>query len=233
MPTVKYAPHISDVRGSMGNTTYSRNRLGNYLKVRKPPLNRRSLEQLLRRQIHTLGVAHWRSINPPSLRVDWNDLALLTTWYNRAAIPYSPSGFNAFMRMYNFCKESGQAMDYDAPDAAAATPPTFEFAALEEDDVAVTVDNGWCTDKTGWLKFWLSPALSRAAYTFSGSWLETAWYDIDVVEAGLNNFKIFDCPPVDLPKQRLSVVAKAIFDSGAGHTVTWPQIENFEIQIPV
>ena len=228
MATVKYAPHISEIHGSIQNTTYSKNRLGAYLKVRTVGIDRRTVEQITRRHFHYNAVQHWHDTLDEAHKILWNDLGLLTTFYNKAGIAYHPSGFNLFVRMYTFSIEANAHFDDDAPAAAAASPPDLLIEGQRTLTIECWVLNNWTAGKVGNLKFFVSPPLSNGIFNYSGKWYETVWFDIETIEAGPPAFNIISTPPCD-EGARFAVIAKAFYASTNGNTVTWPSVHNFEI----
>lgn len=225
MATYKPAAHIADIRGHIQNAVYSKNRLGNYLKLRKAPLDRRTADQLTQRSLMHDAVAYWHDTLGDAGRILWNNLGLLTNWYNKSGIAYHPSGFNLFTRMYLFCIPTPGAMDYDAPDAAAAAAPTFTFTTDAGFAAVITADAGWCTGKTGYVHFFTSPAFSNSIYNYSGTYLNSEWANIDDIESVLPIFTLHDLIAGNVG-DRVQIIAKAYYASGSGNTVTWPQIIN-------
>jgi hypothetical protein len=168
------------------------------------------------------AVAYWHDTLDDAHRILWNDLGLLTTWFNKAGIQYHPSGFNLFVRMYSFTIASGQAIDNDAPTAAAAAAPTFTITTPHAGNFQVTADAGWCTGKTGYVRLSYSVPLGPAQYTAKGAPYSTYWEDIDVIEAALPTWTFAFMYP-GTAGQRVHVSFKAFYDLGSGHVVTWPQ----------
>jgi hypothetical protein len=229
MATYKPAAHIADIRGHIQNTTYSRNRLGNFMKIRKGPLDRRTLPQLTRRTYMRQIVTLWNDILTPAQRQTWVDLSLLTIFMNSAGIQFHPSGFNLWIRAASFAYGTLLPIPDNAPDNAASPAPTFTMVATAGANVEITADAGWCAGKNGLCRFFVSPTLHNGRYSWSGPWLQTIDVLTATILAGLPNYVLCACPP-SISENRLFIVAKGGYPDGVGNTITWPQFIPLEIQ---
>jgi len=229
MATYKPAAHISDIRGHVQNAVYSRNRLGNYIKLRKAPLDRQTPDQLTQRTLMHGANAFWLNDMTSTDRTTWNSLGLLTTWYNKAGIAYHPSGFNLFIRMYLFCYDPTEQLVFLAPTTAAAPAPTFTITADSgaTTPINLTADAAWCHLKVGYAKFSISaptrPTVNYPVRTF----ITTEWQEILEIE---NNMPVllYTAPASD-PSDHITVIAQAFYALGYGNVVTWPQIQVLSI----
>ena len=225
MATVKFAPHISEIHGSIQNATYSRNRLGPFIKLKRVGIDRRTATQISRRQFHAAAVYAWHN-TLSQLQIDaWNDLALTTTFYNKASIAYHPSGFNIFIRMFTFTRGQSSTIDIDAPTTAAAAPPDLQISISSAGVISAYALNSWQDGKTGYLKTFASPALPSGRQTFSGSWFASAWTDLSTIPDIGSWVQIGTCEAYENPF-RATIQCKAFYDSGSGHVVTWPLVRN-------
>jgi len=222
MATYKPAAHIADIRGSIQNTTYSRNRLGGFLKIRKGPMDRRSLAQLQRRAAMRSAVDHWNDILSAAQRQTWNDLSLLTTFMNSAGIQFHPSGFNLFLRQFLFCEGTLQVIGLAAPGNAASPAPTFTIVATAGANIVVTADAGWCGVKAGYVRFFISPRLRPGRSSWSGPWLTPVIAEISDIDDDLPAF-IVSATPSSASDDSLYIIAKAVYTDGVSNTITWPQ----------
>ena len=229
MATVKYAAHISEIHGSIQNATYSRNRLGPFLKIKRVGIDRRTGPQISRRNIHAACVLYWHSSMDEAHRIAWNDLGLITTFYNKASIPYHPSGFNLFMRANTFTYPNAYATILpDAPLAAAQAPPDLLIVAYATAGIWAQQLNSWPGGATGILKFFVSPALSTGRFTYSGTWYSTTWFAISAFDDPF--LLTYICPsPPGAAGQRISIMAKATTRSGDGNCISWPLVLNTAI----
>ena len=227
MATYKPAAHIADIRGHIQNTTYSRNRLGNFMKTRKGPLDRRSLSQLTVRNNFLFCSNYWHNILDDADRLTWTNLSLLTTFMNSAGIQFHPSGFNLFMRQALFYQDFLETFSDIAPTAAAAPAPTFTISCTAGGLIYITGDGGWCTGKTGFVRKFISPPLPPGRMTWSGPWTPAgggftkfntiAYIDSNIPTCAIGNASDFS---VD---QSCIVHFKASYVSGPGLCLTWPQ----------
>jgi len=227
MATYKPAAHISDIRGHIQNTTYSRNRLGNFMKVRKGPLDRRTLAQLTVRNNFDFCVNYWHNILDDADRLTWNNLSLLTVFMNSAGIQFHPSGFNLFLRQALFYQDILETFSDVAPDNAAAPAPTFTISCVAGDFIYITADTGWCSGKTGFVRKFISPPLHPGRMTWSGPWTPAGggfvkFDTIGDIETGLPTTKIGNAAAFAVDDTCV-VHFKASYVSGSGLCLTWPQ----------
>jgi len=222
MATVKYAAHISDIRGSIGSTTYSRNTLGSFMRSKFRPRDPKTAAQLNQRAIHTQAVYAWKNTATTAQREAWNALALTTSLINRAGIEYHPTGFNLFVRMFDFVKGTGGTPLLPAPDSATDTPAPFQLSlevsagsgALLLDD-----DSGWCTDRTGRVYMWLSPLLPNSRFSFYSGWEHAFSQSIAYCEGLLTTGWFYTWDPLAVD-QRLQVMWRSFAESGDGYAVS-------------
>lgn len=88
----------SDVRGSMGGITYSRNRSGAYRRARVSPVNPNTARQQAARSRFTFLTARWSSVLTDAQRTAWNQYADAVPVLNRLGDSIKLSGFNMFIR---------------------------------------------------------------------------------------------------------------------------------------
>lgn len=88
----------SDVRGSMGGITYSRNRFGAYRRARVSPVNPNSARQQAARGRFTFMTSLWSSLLTLAQRTAWNQYADAVPVLNRLGDSVKLSGFNMFIR---------------------------------------------------------------------------------------------------------------------------------------
>lgn len=122
---------VTDIRGSIGGTTFSRNQGGNYARARTKPINQRSWRQTARRCTISECGRHWWDTLTVAQRTAWNTYAEETSWTNRLGQTISISGMAAFVRTNTYLRSALE-------DMRAAAPPTgghagqcnFVFTAL-------------------------------------------------------------------------------------------------------
>lgn len=229
MATYKPAAHIADIRGHIQNTTYSRNRLGNFMKIRKGPLDRRTLPQLTQRELVRTATLAWNNTLDATERLSWNNLGLLTTFMNTAGIQFHPSGYNLFLRQFLAATSVGLTPSNTAPDNAASPAPTFEVSFSYAGGSYITTDNGWCAGKTGACRWFFSPLLKQGRSTWSGPWRRPTGGDtlkatLATIAAAMPTYMIGSGAYWSPGLGAAVVLFKAVYESGPGYTVCWPQI---------
>ena len=184
MATVQYAAHIHQIRGSMGNATYSRNRPGNFMRTRVVPHDPATLPQLEQRNLHAFVVDYWRNTLSDAQRLVWNDLALITDFHSPTCRSYHPSGFSLFLRANVFRVNTLSAVEV-VPDAVATSPPTpFDVGSgAVAGRSYITADYDWHDGKTGKVFAWFSPDVSQSTYYYRGPWPSFWCFNINALAA--------------------------------------------------
>lgn len=90
---------ISDIRGSIGTQTWSRNRGGIYVKLRKAPINPNTVPQQTARQRVRSATIAWRNLTQAQ-RDKYDLIAKQHTSIDRLGNPSSISGYNLYVRHY-------------------------------------------------------------------------------------------------------------------------------------
>jgi len=222
MATYKPAAHISDIRGHIQNTTYSRNRLGNFMKIRKGPLDRRTLLQLTQRELMRSLTYDWNNTLDAADRLTWNNLSLLTTMMNSAGIQFHPSGYNLFLRQGLVCASVGETFSHVAPTTAFHTAPTFSFNISNLGWLSIVTDVGWTSAITGTLRFFSSPILNPGRLSWSGPWSVSPLYDIAWIAANLPNCILWRTLGMWFESRLFLLVRGAVAD-GANWKTTFSQ----------
>jgi len=151
MALIKYGPTIASASGSVGGTTFARNRAGAYIRQRSKPVVPVSAR---RTQINGwLGdlVAYWQTTLGASDRAKWDAAAKTTSFPNKLGDAYTPTGLNLYIRT--------NASLYCCAQAKLATPPinpvgpplgptlTYDTG----DGVRIATIGSWDPTLTGWL----------------------------------------------------------------------------------
>lgn len=114
MAKVIYGDIITDMRGSQGGTTYSRNRSGSYKKTKPIPTYRNTLAQQFTRGNLTEVASAWRGLTV-SQRAGWDALAATIPLVNTLGETYFASGFNLHMNLNTSLLSIGEARISAAP----------------------------------------------------------------------------------------------------------------------
>lgn len=98
MALVKLGGGVTDIRGSIGGTTFSRCQGGNYMRARTKPTNPRSTLQTARRANVGYLTKYWSNDLVEQDRDDWRAYAAGTTWHNKLGEAIEINGLAAFLR---------------------------------------------------------------------------------------------------------------------------------------
>lgn len=88
------------VSGSIGLTTFGRNRSGAYKRRRTKPVNPNSSLQVFLRNAFRGGVTNWTDVLTPIERESWDTWASAVPWLNKAGESIRITGQNAYVRAY-------------------------------------------------------------------------------------------------------------------------------------
>jgi hypothetical protein len=124
------------VSGSIGKTTYARNRAGAYQRRRTKPVNPNSTLQLETRAAFAAAINTWTDDLTPLQRSSWATYAAGVDWLNAAGQAMSLTGQNAFVRWYSWY------LFWFAEEPADLNPPvSFDInAVVVGTGVTVTYD---------------------------------------------------------------------------------------------
>jgi len=135
MALIQLSSNLDNIKGSVGNITYSQGRSGIIEKIKSHPGSVHpfipSQKQLdLRQSIRILSPL-WKGLQEAQ-RVAWNDLAKTIKKYNEFGQPYFSSGFNTFIE----CNHNLQVINFGLiMDAPVYMPPpsliSFIFHATD------------------------------------------------------------------------------------------------------
>jgi|TARA_Y100000310_G_C20692407_1_gene823191 hypothetical protein len=149
MALIKLGGGITDIRGSMGGNTFSRNKAGNYLRSNKKPVNPRSPLQVVVRNTQAFLAKYWSATLTAQQRIDWRAYAAGTQWTNKLGETIEIGGNAAFMQLNALRFAGGLTIHPAAPTAMGhAGGVGFTFAA-ETDTPALAIADptqGWDKD---------------------------------------------------------------------------------------
>jgi len=118
-------PLISEIRGSQGGTTFSRNRHGQYTRQRSNPINPNTALQIAARERFNTLATYWRDTLLQAERDGWDTYADGTNWINGVGQVTHLTGMNHFIRSNGFRLVAGAAI-------VAAAPVVMGLPAQEE-----------------------------------------------------------------------------------------------------
>lgn len=126
MVSVKFGPIVSDARGSIGGTTFSRSRAGAFARSRRKGVFSQTNLRSSWAANMSYQYDYWLNHTPQADREDWNTLGDNTTFTNALGVEYHPSGWNLFLRTNSLALFFGLAHASLAP--ASATQAHFEVS---------------------------------------------------------------------------------------------------------
>lgn len=108
-------PIVGEIRGSVGGTTFSRNRFGPYARQRSVPVNPNSGRQVGARARLAAAADIWSSVLSVVQRDAWRLFGDNVAWINGLGMPVSLPGFQHFIREHSAFVQAGVAVVLDGP----------------------------------------------------------------------------------------------------------------------
>lgn len=140
---------VTDIRGSIGGTTFSRAAAGAYARARTKPVNPKSTMQNARRAALAYCTKYWSNDLSEQHRADWRAYAAGTTWHNKLGQVIEINGMAAFVRVNTLQRLIPSSIIEHAPTAFGhAGGVEFTFAAesdtskIQLDEPTGAFDNG-------------------------------------------------------------------------------------------
>jgi hypothetical protein len=115
MALVKYGAIVTDVRGKLGGTVFSRGGGGSIVRNWTKPTNPRSNRQEANRSQMSRLAQYWNGTLDQDARDDWNTFAANTPWVNALGQAIVLTGIAAYARLNAARLAAGLAMRVDAP----------------------------------------------------------------------------------------------------------------------
>lgn len=175
MALVKFGPTITDARGSIAGTTFSRNRSGAYIRARVVPVNPSTEYQQTIRNILTQIVERWRSTLTAAQRTAWGVYAAAINIPNKLGENQLLTGFNHFVRSNTAIMQAGGTVVDDGPTELSLpeADSTFALSASEaSQNLSITFDNGleWANEDGGYMLIKAGIPKSATRNFFKGPW---------------------------------------------------------------
>lgn len=175
MALVKFGGGITQMTGSIGGTTFARNRYGNYARARTKPTNpNTALQQGVRASL-TFLTERWAQTLTAAQRTAWNLYGSNVVMTNKLGESMNLSGFNHYVRSNMVRKQTGSAI-IDAGPVVFELPETDPTYAITATEAAQTVDNAfditlpWAVED-GAMIFWFQGQPQNAQRNFfAGPW---------------------------------------------------------------
>jgi hypothetical protein len=115
MANVKLGGGVTDLRGSIGGTTFSRGPAGAIARQRVKPINPATPLQNARRAVLSALSLRWSAGLTPTERADWNAYALATNFQNKVGDTIQISGLACFVRLNSLMILMGKSVVTAAP----------------------------------------------------------------------------------------------------------------------
>jgi hypothetical protein len=174
---MKFLPGIgfSQLSGSMGGVTASRNRYGPYVRIRSNPVNPNSPRQITFRTIVADLAARWNAALTAMQRTAWNEYAANVPIIDGLGRTIYLTGFNHFIRSNSIRLQAGLTYVDDAPAIFDLPSPDESFAivATESDQkISVAFDNteDYADEVGGALVVYTGAPQTASRNFFDGPW---------------------------------------------------------------
>lgn len=169
------SPILSNVSGSMGGATYSRNRFGLYIRNRSTPVNPNTDRQAAVRQWMQQLTQRWSQVLTDLQRIAWNLYGSSTAMVNVFGDTIYLTGFNHFLRSNVARGQAGATIIDDGPVIfeLPEADPTFAFTASEATQlISFTFDPllAWANESGGHLIKFQGRPQNPQRYFFGGPW---------------------------------------------------------------
>ena len=117
MANVRFGGGVTDIRGSVGGSTFTRGAAGPVLRQRVKGINKNSTLQVALRAVVSMLSKLWSDASMDATRADWNAYAAGTPMQNRLGDPIYISGFSMFVRTNSLLLQAGGTVQSTAPTA--------------------------------------------------------------------------------------------------------------------
>ena len=175
MALVKFGGGVTGMAGSIGGTTFARNRYGAYARARTKPVNAKTPMQTKIRALMSQIREIWFTVLDADERAAWTLYAANVLMKNRLGESQAFTGFNHFVR-------SAAALMYN--DLVAIHPGPAVFSLAEQDDsitAAGTADDqkigvgfddtlAWCTEVGAYMLLYAGAPQDITRNFFGGPW---------------------------------------------------------------
>lgn len=143
MALINLGGGVTDIRGSIGGTCFSRGPAGNYARARRKPINPRSNAQMLVRANLGRLTDDWSTVLTEPERESWRQYASGTNFKNALGQTIKITGLAAFLRTSALLLLIGEDVQETAPvETGQAGPLSYEFSIdAAEQEISIDVIN--------------------------------------------------------------------------------------------
>ena len=176
MTLIRFGGGITEMRGSMGGNTFSRNRYGAYMLARTKPINPNSDAQVNVRACMAFLTDRWSNTLTPVERAAWNLYGSNVVMKNKLSESINLSGFNHYIRSnVEYKNRFGVTLDpgpvvFEIP----AADPTFAItASAAAQEYSVTHDAGmdWADEDGAAMMLYQGNPQNGQRNFFGGPWI--------------------------------------------------------------
>jgi hypothetical protein len=121
-------PIFGEMRGSIGGTTWSRNKGGMYARRRSTPTNPNSSRQQSTRTMLAICAANWSDVLTEPMREEWREWAQVNSWKNSLGVDVFLTGLDWYGMVNSRLLDAGAAAITSPGDLSA--PPGLATLAI-------------------------------------------------------------------------------------------------------
>jgi hypothetical protein len=175
MALIKFGGGITEMRGSMGGNTYSRNRMGAYLRARTKPVNPNTDRQAAVRAAMALLTDRWGQVLTALQRTAWNLYGANVVMTNKLAESINLTGFNHYIRSNQWLARVGAPTIDPGPTVfeIPTADPLFAVTISEATNTwTVTFDDGmdWVSEDGAQMIMYNGSPQNAQRNFFGGPW---------------------------------------------------------------
>lgn len=218
MALIKFGGGVTDARGSVGGTVFSRNKSGAYMKQRTAPINPKTILQSQIRALVALVSASWRTATTAAQKAAWAVYASNVPAKNKLGEVINLSGFNQFVKSNLAAQNAGLSAIADAPIVFTLPGEDPTLAAVVSEaaqTIAVTFDatRDWCDQDDAALLVYMGTPQDTSINFFDGPWRFAGKIEGDSVTPPTTGATV-PCPYPVAAGQKIFVQAKILREDG-------------------
>jgi hypothetical protein len=175
MASIKFGGGVTAMSGSIGGSTYARNRFGYYLRPRTKPVNPNSTLQIAVRTEMAFFTQRWHDTLSAAQRTAWATYAAAVPVKNRLGETVYLTGFNWYLAVNVFRTTNGNSKCDPGPAALTLveSDPSFSVTAFVSDQkihVVHDVTLPWCGIPASIMGVYQGQPQAPTRNYFNGPW---------------------------------------------------------------
>jgi len=218
MALVKFGAGIVQMSGSIGGTTFARNRFGNYSRAKTKPVNPQTSAQVLVRATLATLTTRWSETLTAAQRTAWNLYGASLAMLNKLGETVYLTGFNHYIRSNSMLLRAGFTIvdagptDFELPSqdgtfAITASAATQVISAVYDDT------QPWCDLDEAYMHLFVGRPQNPQRNFFNGPWTIAAAIEGDSASPPTSPEAIAS-PVVFVEGQRIWVYARIQLPDG-------------------